>query len=94
MNLERIVSIACINVVFTHLINSNDLEITYLDKMGISDHVPIRVKLKHDKWEWRELNLQRFIKNKKFMRKISLNVLDRLYLADNLQEIKDAFSYR
>ena len=28
------------------------------------------------------------------MKRISLNVMDRLYLADDIKEIKDAFRYR
>ena len=55
--------------------------------MDLSDHVPIQIIIEHKEWKWEELDLQKKVKNKKFMAKVSREVLRRLYLANDLKEI-------
>ena len=78
----------------THLIDKKDIEIVFKEKLDISDHVPIQIILKHEDWEWKELKLEKKVKNKKFMREVSKEVLRRLYLSEGLRETKRAFEYR
>ena len=83
-----------IDIVMTHLINKKDIEIVFKEKLDISDHVPIQVILKHEDWEWKELKLEKKVKNKKFMREVSKEVLRRLYLSEGIRETRRAFEYR
>ena len=76
------------------MIEEKDIEVKYMDKLEVSDHVPIRVKLRHEDWKWEQLDMQRYVKNKNFMRKISIKVLERLYLANEVDEIKAVFNFR
>ena len=78
----------------THLIRKEDIEIKFLAKLDISDHVPIRITIKHGEWVWQELELKKKVKDKKFMTKVSREVLRRLYLAENLRETMRSFEYR
>jgi len=78
----------------THLIEDKDIEVRFLNKIKISDHVPIEIKLKHEGWDWKELKLNKRVKNKKFMAEVSREVLRRIYLAENLKETMQAFEYR
>ena len=50
------------------MIDETNLEVKFMEKLDISDHIPVRVKIKHENWQWRELDVHRFTKNKKFMK--------------------------
>ena len=63
------------------MIDKRNIEIKFMDKIHISDHVPIQITLKHEGWEWKELKLNKVVKNKKFMAEVSREVLRRIYLA-------------
>ena len=78
----------------THLIENRNIDIVFKDKLDISDHVPIQITIKHDGWEWQKLDLEKKIKNKKFMRDVSKEVLRRLYLSEGIRDTRRAFEYR
>ena len=44
-----------IDIIMTHLIRKEDIEIKFLDKIDISDHVPIEIVIQHENWIWKEL---------------------------------------
>ena len=46
-----------IDIIMTHLIDKDDIKIEFMRKLDISDHIPIQITLKHQNWEWKELNL-------------------------------------
>ena len=60
----------------------------------MTDHKPIEIIIDLNDFKWEKINTKVFVKNKKFMEKQNNILLERLYVADTLREIKAAFAWR
>ena len=64
----------------------------FLPYTGYSDHKPIAIIIDLEYFRWEKVGTKIFLKNKKFLERQSVILLERLYLADSIKETKAAFA--
>ena len=64
----------------------------FANYQGLTDHKPIEITVHTGDMEWEKVDTKIYTKNKRFLESQSMILLERLYLANDLKEVNQAFA--